>query len=808
MSARKMMVRDTASLEQLKQLVKQGETAEAIRREMAANIVASNKAIEASNKLLTQLSGASSTSALPGSSPLWQGAGPGAPTVYNQNGQPVMPFMNSARPMAGQGGYPGGYGYGMQGTGRPGDPFGGYGHGGYAMGGMGGALGLAQLGVARTIHRYGGAGQGGAAHYVSQVDENGKPTGTYNTLDRHGNTVEQGISHATMLQRGAVSAAAGRVGSAGGVLGMLRSVPAAGMAIGGTLAVAESIHKLGQFVGDQRAANAQYQAIFGPNSSGWEQRQQNFGYRFNNEMSNLRSIFGGTGGLSGSDADRAFKGVSAMGFQGADRNTALSFITSNFNSTGMSVDDSMKIVATNAQQAATSLTQVSEQLKAVSASAVQAGQSAVVWRDAYANTYTAAVNSGFGGASGAIAVAQTQAGVGSGREFAGLDTSGMYANQGRINVLAAQLGMSSLDFSLAVRKNPALMGRAQDMRINQQMDSIVDPSVKKRIQAKIRKSPGGANAVAAGEGNVGLATAIAAEIESETKGAIQTIPVANALRASGVKGVDTMNDITIAAYYVIWVAKNGMMFEMPMVQEEKRSDQRAATPAQVAKAKADGDLSVHKNSAGKWVIDPVMSYLQRDKVTTVEVQTGHGLDRVSLATAEKYYSGQLVNGSAVIASGPNTGKRVGDVYTPELHPKGDPTNTHDRHERGVFGSAAWKIINRQGLSEKELADLTQQQQKQHELHVIEARITPKYDAHGKRVDQNVVVARLDKQTQAVLAQQARDIHQSDLKHQRQDGSASGGGKISVEMKPWLKKYFDYAISGQGLVDSSNQPPTH
>lgn len=590
---------------------------------------------------------------------------------YPGYGGPVMSPHQTQRPTVGQQGYP--------------NPFAGM---GAPLPGVGGGL---RMRAQRYVHQNFGVNRGGAVTYRQQAD------GSYSSHGADGSIIESGLSEATVAGRTAISGAAMRLGGASGLTGMARAIPVVGAAVAG----AEAFYKGAQFIGNQRAANAQYQAIYGPGSNGFDERVHNLGGRLSNMMSNVGSVFGyGPGGLSDSDYDKTFKAVSGMGFGGSDRNRAIDFATNNFNTMGMSVDDSLKLIGINAKEASTSFSELTDQLKQVSEMARQTGQSAEVMRQSYINSYATGVSAGFAGSSGALATAQVASTAGQGRLFAGLDTSSMYSSLGGQQVLANRMGYGSvLDFSLAAQSNPEVVAEAQQKQLNQVFQSVVPPDVRALVEKSIAKN-GGAQNIAT---NQNRALVVVKDVEGQRHGALNALAIISAMQAAGIAGAENLDPTAAAIFYVQWVAKQGRNFVDPVAQQMKAIDQKQITnKSQISMGDVfSGGLGF---SGGKLVDDPVIAKMSQDNVSMVRVQTAKGESLVTMQTAMKDYRDQLTSGTAVIASGPNAGQTVGAIYGKEqsAHYK-DTTNT--KTDRGVLSGSMMKQLQGMGLSEDQIDQL-------------------------------------------------------------------------------------------------------
>lgn len=733
--------RDPALYELQRQMLTQAETAKDLLSEIEGAAAQSERLLNEIRDILSSM--ASGTAGGGGGAPFFAGAGNagGYGGGYGggpNGGRPIMPQNQTQRP--------GGPGYQT--------PTGGGYQTGYGRGGMGGMLGYAQASAARLVHNTVGAGHGGVDVYHQN------PDGTYTSYkyernrdgsvktDANGrpvsSVVETGVTEEARQRRAQVSSVAGRVAGSGNVLDAIHHIPVVGKVAAGVLMPLEATQRFGNFVGNQRAANAAYESIYGPGTSGWDQRVHNFGGRFRNTLANAMSVFGGQGGLSDSDYNQAFQAVSAMGYQGGSRNNMIQFATNNFNQMGMSVGESLQLVATNAKQAATNFSTLTDQLKAVSEMAQQTGQSADVMRQSYIRSYGNAVNSGFGASSGYIAQAQVAATAGQGRMFAGMDTSSMYSSLGHQQVLASTMGYSSvLDFALAASSNPMVMANAQDTRLDQLFMSVVPSEVRSRVEQSIKKN-GGAQAVA---NDPKPARQVVADVEHQRRGSLNVYAISGALQSAGITLPSSLQNDAVgpAIYYVQWVAKQGRTFGAATAAAMAQNDQHTVTSSsqtsydsapggevtqtRTSAVSGAGDVArtyrangnsttgmglqygedAYRLQGNKLAEDPVIGKLEKDKVGYVRVQTSKGPQVVSLHDASRHYRDQLVSGTAVIMSGQNAGATVGSQYGTESNAHyakttgNTPTDWETHHP--VVSTRAWKAIQGMGLTGTQLDKL-------------------------------------------------------------------------------------------------------
>jgi hypothetical protein len=175
--------------------------------------------------------------------------------------------------------------------------------------------------------------------------------------------------------RGGILGAFGEAGLVGGI----RAVPYLGAAVMG----AEAVHEAVAFAGNQRAANAQYQSIYGgTNFAQFGQRTQQYGFQ-------LGQLFGG--GLTWDQSQQAFQGISSLGYQGAQRSNDLNFVVQNYKNLGVSVSDSLKLITEASQNLNESLTGLRTGLENTRNAAIATGQSGTVGTQMFRTGYACAL---------------------------------------------------------------------------------------------------------------------------------------------------------------------------------------------------------------------------------------------------------------------------------------------------------------------------------------------------------------------------------------------------------------------------------
>lgn len=455
----------------------------------------------------------------------------------------------------------------------------------------------------------------------------------------------------------------------------MRAIPV----LGAGIAVVNGVVDGMEWLTEQRKANAQYQQIYGGDNfgltdtiqglfggdvnTGSGQRAAGFGFR----MSQLFSH----GGLTGDDADKLFQGVSALGYNNAERDKQLRFGTTMYKQQGMSVDDSMRLIDISARYANQSLAGVADGLTQVSKAAQQTGQSAKTLRDTFTNYYGAALAGGAGASAGTIAQAMTLSTAGMSRQLAGANMTPMLSNPMYLQQIATGAGMTSgqLQSQMAQGNFMAFAGSAQKI-LDQRMLGVMDPSVRKQFTQLVNEY-GGNEVVAEGPGAIsGIATELMGNKGWNVyaaRSALQSI------------GVDTsaMNDQQVAEFFVAQMTSGGMGAQAKKKQEENKPKdirgqiEERGVPDFWFETKQPG--MVFSKSANEYIerekktgkSDPAMEAAIKTFGTNndqkVEVQTKQGTRIVTLSEAIRDYGDQISTGTAIVAEGEHKGKKLSEV---------------------------------------------------------------------------------------------------------------------------------------------------
>lgn len=460
-----------------------------------------------------------------------------------------------------------------------------------------------------------------------------------------------GVSDAELAGASARSTTSGVLGAMGegGLMAGVRAVPYVGAAIVG----AEALHEGVTFVSNQRAANAQYQSIYnGTNLQGMGQRYDQLGFQ-------VGQLFGG--GLSWGQSQQAFQGVSALGYQGAQRSSDLNFITSNYKSMGVDVADSLKLITTAASDLNESLSGLQQGLQQTRAAAAGTGQNANVGTQIYQQNYAqmAQQYAGPGVATVAGNLSTIQASMG--RYMSSFNLTAMLNDPAQVATMAAHAGMTPTQFVDAVQQgNSSVVMRAVDQRISAATAPMLEsPDVQRIIRNSVSRLGNGSyqhglqalniakdptddlqviahNLMRSGKIN---AYTLQANIRATTG---QTVPLEQAVMMS-LRGDTGLNHALTdpVKYKDNTSAIVGM--RTPLTWTRDRNGHMVRAP---------GAGQVHYN-VGSSNVNPVIQAVsgQYDDDRRVIVKDGKNGERVvTLGIAKQYYSDQIADGTAKLAA--------------------------------------------------------------------------------------------------------------------------------------------------------------
>jgi hypothetical protein len=499
--------------------------------------------------------------------------------------------------------------------------------------------------------------------------------------------------------------------SQAGIGGAARAVPYLGTAI----AIGEATNKAAIWGTEQRAANANYQAIYGgenfdfgeaigsgmgmlgggpdENRSGMASRLQEQGFVLGQRLGL---------GMTEEQARQSFQGVSALGYSGAKRGKSLDFISDNYKQMGMSVQESLELVQVSAQHANASLGGVAKGLKTVTEAAVATGQSAAALRQSYIGNYGASLAAGAGAGAGGLATAFTMAGAGVSRDLAGLNYSGVLQNPGMMNLLAGQSGRTAGQLLSEVNSgNIRALTQPLQQRLDQSMTGTMSQSVRDDLKSLVTKA-GGNQAVGQSQGaqrsialqlmknrgwNIYTARTALANVVGDTSG-MDDVQVAEAFVAnlSGAgpdaqaQTVDKGNQITALGGDELKNAMSGLGSNFATDYRKKTLDyqdqnvgigdaiseiwgtSREKNTSRAMQTNLDAYIGYQKDTkSSNPAIEALITRLGDNTDARIQVQTKQGPRVVTIDEAIKYYSDQISSGQAIVMNaGDESGKTVAE----------------------------------------------------------------------------------------------------------------------------------------------------
>jgi hypothetical protein len=611
----------------------------------------------------------------------------------------------------------------------------------------------ARMAAGEYAHERWGEGTSTSPTLVAQHDDNGVLT-HYNQHHPDGSVerIETDDARVPGLVRtagrmAAVSGASSAL-AAGGFMAAAKAVPVVGTAI----AVADAANSAAIWLTEQRAKNAEYQAVYGgTNLEGIGGRLSEEGFMWGQRLDT---------GMTEDQSRQLFKGVTSMGYSGSDRSDRLDFAVDAYKEFGMSVSQSLGAISLAAKSANSNFAGLQRSLRTVTLAARSTGQSAEVLRDQFLQTYAGLAQAGLGTASSSLAAGLVGATSGTNRQFDQINTSGV-GNTTALRIAAAQTGQTYGQLLAGEQQGDTELARTIDTQTGQAYSAAVGPQAQNTVQQGIAKA-GGNESV---QQNQGSQHTIALDLMKSPDWDSQVVAENLFAMTGGQIDVRAADPTVVAEQYVAYQA--GTRIE---------TQQKAAQAAQNPKALTDDDrnwggifgakgqskfVADHYESdmdsllhvfSGSSNDDAVSAYEDRQNTTNqtdpviedlisnyadksdvgYEVQTKDGKRTVSLADAIQYYPDQLAKGTATIVGGSDSGKAVSDAV----------------------GYAQKDFTPSDGGS----ADST------------------KSDAHGKTKDEWLKDNPTDQST-----------------------AAADKGKITIEATDELKKMFNF--TGQGVVNS-------
>jgi hypothetical protein len=297
-----------------------------------------------------------------------------------------------------------------------------------------------------------------------------------------------------------------------------------------------------KMIQNQRAQNAQYQAILG--GSNFSQ----FGQRISSAAFGIRNMFS----FGSGQAQEAFMGATQLGMRGQERNSALNMMVSSFNSMGMSVAQSLAAITVQAQSGYENFNDLEKSLKGVSAAAKDTAQNAEAVRQGFIQTYQG-VTQNVGGGAGTLgvstAISKFQANLG--RQFQGMNFSGVTGNT-QLYEIASEQGMNFNQVVQKMATNPTWGVQA----VNKNIDTFLSQAgggqaiASLRQQMKSGKFQVGANGQVDPAQLTGLATNLLTQLPN-----VQGI--SSILSAAGID-TSQMNPMQVAQAFIGYYAQNGL----------------------------------------------------------------------------------------------------------------------------------------------------------------------------------------------------------------------------------------------------------
>lgn len=283
-----------------------------------------------------------------------------------------------------------------------------------------------------------------------------------------------GISKARSVIAGGLTGAGAAGGIMGGVLDAVPELAVAGIAVDAAKQIPQVIGE----IGNQRQANAQYQAIYGgSNMAGMGQRA-------------LGGLFGLSemGGIGMGQAGQLFQGVSSLGLQGGTRQNAINLALTEFYKYGVSIQQTLDLITTAAKSGNTSLTGLAEGIDQVSKSAAQSGISGVSARTTFtSNVQTLAASSGVTTGTIAASAGQVSSQARLGQTFAGANATILNAlNSNQAQQQYAITAGTNLEGIQALAGSPTSTG---GLAYNQAMTATVVKFLGPEIAAAVKLFP-------------------------------------------------------------------------------------------------------------------------------------------------------------------------------------------------------------------------------------------------------------------------------------------------------------------------------
>lgn len=561
------------------------------------------------------------------------------------------------------------------------------------------------------------------------------------SLGRH--ATDEDKARASTMSRIAGGVASGGMGAA------LRRVPYVGMAIG----AAEDVDKAATWLTDQRAQNAQYQAILGGSNSSMDNRGNpvtslgglvgDLGQFFQGQDSSSTSGLGNrmaeegyvlgqrfsSGGFDEQTSRQLFQGVTSLGYTGDRRSNALQFAQSNYDTMGMSAQDSLQIMGTMAKYAQSSFAGLTDELRKVSTTAVQTGQSAQVMRQQFTANLGTALQASQGTGSPVLAGAVANMTGAGGRLLNGANPLSVLNDRTAQYTMAGAVGMTPSQLEAAGQTDPGLTLQAMGARSNMFMKSLGTGTLS--ALTNLMNQRGGAQKVA---GDQGLQADVATDLMRSSG---YDITVARNIVSQIDPSMANASDQAIAQYIVNYQSGNNPTNQAAIVRGQNQIKpispaefDRKTTPTGDKKytsgmsdyagtlsqkgyqmmsdagpisnlfggtqTKMGETLQINADYYNQMtkqaghndpVIEKLLNQFGTDRNIRFKVKTKDGDKAVTFGEAIRYFPDQLSNGSAVIMSSNKdiNNRQVKDIAgSTGYQPK--PGSPEDSSQRSWSGS--------------------------------------------------------------------------------------------------------------------------
>ena len=493
-----------------------------------------------------------------------------------------------------------------------------------------------------------------------------------------------------------------------GIANSFKSVPVIGPIAGLVAGLIGAPDAVLNSIVNQRAQNAQYQAILGGTNfgTGFHNRRLLEGYR-------LGQLY--SGGFTGKQATEIFNGVTNLGYTGALRDQALNLASSNYKNLGMGPDESLGFISLMAQSTNSDFEQLKTVLNEVSNAAKATGQNLEMARKNLQSLFAIATqsNGGAGSLQAAAGVAQFQTSLG--RNFSNVNFSGLLPGQnlGITSMMANATGQSLGAFELQQAGGGpgakfALAG-AQD----KQMALVVGSALSNPQIVSVINSLGQRYKQATGNDPHNQISAFTAYCLQDSQFTNLLGAILPQIQAASQAFTGATLNPEQAAEMVIRQALGTSFYTQATQQAAAMQQRTTITPGMSAKnmemqgiTKKGGHYyeegptgklyNVDNQVFTKTTVDPILDkfkaqYARGD--VHVKVQTANGEQIVSGQYAYDHLKDQIAKGTAVFVDGPHAGQSVADVVGggfAESNYKGTTTTNVKANSKHFTSLSAWQ----------------------------------------------------------------------------------------------------------------------